>query len=266
VDPGFAQPEFEIELRQRGRLDGHFYKADNAVVWLFLRGLCHGTTAWNLISPLEARRNGRGAYIALLAQFMGSDVEQVNIRNSEQFLATARFTNENKNHTFPKFTSHFRQALNDFGPDDQLSERRKVTKLMQAWQVPELMHLDAMVTGDPVRSQNLEAAITFLSDQLASLKNKNTYPMTRRLSAVEQSSDDEGSPKKQKTQHSNAQSAFDPDDPTKYLPAKAWRTLTEDQKAAARRARAEADSASEEEEEAPPSEVEEDATSVSGGE
>ena len=138
-----------------------------------------------------------------------------------------------------------------------MSERRKVTKLMQAWQVPELMHLDAMVTGDPVRSQNLEAAITFLSDQLASLKNKNTSSMTRRLSAVEQSSDNEGSPKKKRTKHSHTQSAFDPDDSTKYLPAKAWRTLTDEQKAVTRKAREEAASTSEEEE-VPPPDVEED--------
>ena len=50
IDLGFGRPEFDLELEQRGHLHGNFYKADNAVVWLHLRGLCHGTTAWTLIS------------------------------------------------------------------------------------------------------------------------------------------------------------------------------------------------------------------------
>ena len=82
IDLGFGQ--FDLELEQRGRLDGYFYKADNAVVWLHLRGPCHGTTAWILISSFEERRNGRGAHIALMAQCMGSDVQQVLLRNAER--------------------------------------------------------------------------------------------------------------------------------------------------------------------------------------
>ena len=152
IDLGFGQPEFDLELEQRGRLDGHFYKADNAIVWLHLRGLCHGTTAWTLISPLKKGGMAEELSIALMSQCMGPDVQQVLLRNAEHFLERAMFDNQSRQFTWDKFIGKMRQAFQDLGPLDQMSEQRKVTKLMQAWQVSELRHLDAMVTGDPVRT------------------------------------------------------------------------------------------------------------------
>ena len=245
VDPGFGLPEFYIELETRGRHGGHYYAADNQVVWLFLRGLCHGTAAWTLISSFEARNNGRGAYLALLAQYMGSDVRQVLLRAAEKFLENARFDNENRNFTFDKFIGLMRQAFEDLGPDDQMSEQRKVTKLMQAWQVAALKHLDAMVTGDPVRRNNFEAAVTFLQDQLTVLKTKNTSRGTRRIGAFQKSSQQGGhnnkSPHKKwtRTKHPNSKSKFDPSNPGKYLPGGEWSKLLPHQQVAARKAREE---------------------------
>ena len=66
----------------------------------------------------------------------------------------ARFDGRSRNFTFTKFLSKLRQAFQDLGPDDQMSEQRKVTKFMQAFQVPGFEHLDASVTGDANRSRN----------------------------------------------------------------------------------------------------------------
>ena len=83
-----------------------------------------------------------------------------------------------------------------------------------------------MVTGDPVRSQNFEAAVTFLSDQLSSLKTKKTGQGTgrsRRVSSVTQGGNGKPSARKKsnKTKHpggrNGGRSAFDPNNPTKYL-------------------------------------------------
>ena len=47
-----------------------------------------------------------------------------------------------------------RQAFRDFGPADQMSEQRKATKMVRAFQVPGIDHLDAIVTGDANRMNN----------------------------------------------------------------------------------------------------------------
>ena len=104
---------------------------------------------------------------------MGSDVQQVLIRNAETFLENAKFEGRSKAWTWDKFIGKMRQAFSDLGPEDQMSDQRKVTKLIRAFQVPELNHLDAMVTGDAVRQNNFKTAVIFLSDQIAALKTKN---------------------------------------------------------------------------------------------
>ena len=42
-------PEFETELKFRGRHNGKFWAADNKAVFIFLRLKCHGTNAWSTI-------------------------------------------------------------------------------------------------------------------------------------------------------------------------------------------------------------------------
>ena len=40
-NPGFGNPDFSTELVSRGRHDGHYYRAYNRAVWLFLKLKCH---------------------------------------------------------------------------------------------------------------------------------------------------------------------------------------------------------------------------------
>ena len=73
--PAWGDPNMSAYLESQGRHNGRLYGADNAVVWLFLRQKCHGTTAWNSIRTFEPRMNGRGAFLALVGQFMGRNVQ-----------------------------------------------------------------------------------------------------------------------------------------------------------------------------------------------
>ena len=72
-DPGFGNPDFDTELAARGRHEGHYWRADNKSVWLFLQSKCHGTSAWNCILRFERQSNGRGAFKALCDQYVGAD-------------------------------------------------------------------------------------------------------------------------------------------------------------------------------------------------
>ena len=194
--PAWGTPTMDIFLETQGRHDGRFYASDNAAVWLLLRQKCHGTTAWNCIRSFETRRNGRGAYKALSSQYMGRSVTTLLLKRAETTLETLRFDGKSKNWTWDKFVGRYRDALHDLGPENQLSEQRKVIKLMSAFQVPHLAHFEAIVFNDPSLAGSLNEAVTFLGSQMAANKMKNGM-MTRALSSVSTEDIDSGAEKRQ---------------------------------------------------------------------
>jgi hypothetical protein len=188
--------------------------------------------------------------LALLRQYMGSDVQGILIRHAETFLENARFDGKHKNYDWHMFVNKIRQAFSDLGPEDQMSNPRKVIKLVRAFQVPGLEHLDAMITGDPIRRNDFEATVVFLSDQMASLKTKNTGNHARTLAAMD-SSDTERKPKykpHKKTVHSKYKKKFGTttktytkeqlEDPAlQYYPNHEWKPFSPEKKTAYREAR-----------------------------
>ena len=173
---------------------------------------------------------------------MGSDVQQVLTRNAETFLENAKFDGKSRSFTWDKFVGRLRQAFRDLGPEDQMSEQRKVTKLVRAFQVPGLQHLDAMITGDPVRQNNFEAAIVFLSDQMAALRTKNTGSHARTLGAMDSEKNGKPYKKRQKNRHhtndsGDDASGFDKTNPGKYVPASVWNKYNQEEQDTAKKAR-----------------------------
>ena len=244
-DEGFGLPTFGSDLKARGRLNGRYFLPDNNKVWTFLRLKCHGTTAWTIISSFERQANGRMAFKALVAQFMGPDICNVLQSQAVEFLANAVFRGDNKNFPFDKFIGRMRQAFMDLGPNDQYTEQRKVRELMKAWQVSYLDSLDPHVLNHPQRSQNFEAAVSFLGDQLANRRVKHTTSGSGRNNRNISSLDRDGrtraprNPKKARGNSSNngSKHKYDPRNPHKFLSGKAWWAMTDAQREEARKAR-----------------------------
>lgn len=239
-DEGFGLPTFGADLKTRGRLGGRHYRADNTRVWTVIASKCRGTTAWTIISAYERQENGRAAYRALVAQFMGPDIERVLQSQALTFLNNAVFRGDNRNFTFDKFIGRMRQAFIDLGPEDQCTEARKVRELMKAWQVSYLDHLDPHVLNNPQINQNFEAAVSFLGDQLANKKVKhspgNNNRTARNLGAMG-SGNKQGNKQASARKGNQSKHKFDPKNPHKFLKGKAWWDLTDAQREEARKAR-----------------------------
>ncbi len=190
---------------------------------------------------------------------MGCDVQQLLCRRAETFLENVRFDGKSRNFIYPKFVGKLRLAFQDLSREDPMSERRKVNKLMRAFQVESLQYLDAHVTGHETRSCNFEEAVTFLSDQMTALQTKNTGS-NRTVAAFGQGSDSDTSgsyrpskksvhTKKFKTKHSSSSktgrsgsakkgsSGSGKKDPLEFLTGKEWYHLSEEEKASKRKAR-----------------------------
>ena len=232
-----VDPDFDADLKARGRHDGHFYRSDNVTLYNVLFKLVHDTTASATLVPFAPRRDGRGAYLAYKGSFLGTDVQQVLLRRAETFLEHAYFDGTSRNFTFTTFSSKMRQAFIDLGPNDQMTERRKVTKLMNAFQVKSLSHLDAMITHDPILSVNFEAAVAFLQDQMAAqqLKNKGSRP--RNVSNVSSASHSNNTGGNKSPHKKWSKSKFNKKQPHLYLSKSEWMKLSDEEKAAAREAR-----------------------------
>ena len=272
-DQGIFRPSPSDEVMLRARHDGHFWVADNKAVWLLLRSKCHGTTAWNTIAGFQGASNGRGAFMALLGQFLGEDVRAVLLRRAEKLLENIRFDNRNRNFSFDKFIGKMREAFLDLGPDNQLTEQRKVNKLMQAFQVPGMSHLDAIVQSTPIYRNSFDSTVNLLASQLAQLRLKNGPGQSARNVGKLQTIDEDipfdddldsstkakltseiktlrkqvqreikaakaAKAKADRANHKKVQAhKFSKKNPTAYLSSAAWHNLTDEQKVAAREAR-----------------------------
>ena len=261
-DPGYGgYNTFNDELIRRGRHNGHFWRSDNGEVWTFLRSKCHGTTAWTTIVAFQTTKNGRQAFLALLGQFLGADAKSLLLKRAERTLDSITFDGRSRNWTFDKFVGRLRESFIDLGPENQLTEERKVNKLMQAWQVSTLAHLGAVVSSNPAFRSNFNNCVNFLSQQLTQQQLMNRGP-GRNVAAVAQEGIDSnnkqlaelqaqikslnrkledkrgGKKKPGKTPaKKNVASKFNPSNPGAYIPRAQWVKLSDEDKAKARAAR-----------------------------
>lgn len=77
ADPGFGLPDYDEEMIRRAPHDGPVYAQDNVTVWQVIRHVTHEGPGWNWVVPFA--QDGRGAYLALHAHYMG-DAFQERIR------------------------------------------------------------------------------------------------------------------------------------------------------------------------------------------
>ena len=260
-----AIDDFDEDMATFGRLSGYYWQADNRALWQYIQNKTHGTTAWSVVQPCKPNQNGRTAYRLLKAEHLGEDVFELLRREAENTLSKSRYDGTSRNYTFAKHCSIFREALINMGPEDQYSEPRKVSTFMNTFQVAALKHLDATVSSTPGLRNNLEATISFIGTQLASLKLKNGASQSTRSVAAVTTTDtaDKTESKaslkrklaalqnqvkqlqenKERAAHSrysrsngkggkitNKSDTFDPKNPAAFLPKHAFNKLTDEEK------------------------------------
>jgi hypothetical protein len=240
------QTDLAQDVARKGRLDGRFYTADNQEVWLLLKSKCHGTAMWSTISRYERISDGRNAYLALRTQLMGRDVQSHIQTVANKTLQALRYDGKSRNFSFTKFVSRFRQAAEDLGPDDQMSQRRMVKLLLEGFQVPSLQHIKDIIRTNPFYSENFENCVTYISETLLTAGVEKTTNNTRTVAAVgttttqknsngkREKSGQSGSKKKKQRGGGREKPAgadtYDPNDPTRWLKPEVFKALPEETK------------------------------------
>ena len=183
------ETDFDEDIAFRGRLAGHFWAADNRILFQLLQIKTHGTIAWNEISECKQRMNGRLAYMKLRSRFMGEDVQHSLCTKAEAALDKIRFDGSSKQFTYSTYISAMREAWEDLGPWDVYSDERKVQKLLSSFQVKALSHAGSTINASPHLRTSFDSSVSFIASELANLKMKTGAP-TRSLAAMETQSDD----------------------------------------------------------------------------
>ena len=92
--------------------------------------MCHETPAWTHVQPFARRFDGRRAHLALIATYMGQDI-QCTIRSAgESFVNTSKFDNKSRNFPYELFTGKFKKYCDDLHSRN-MTEETKVMKLGQ---------------------------------------------------------------------------------------------------------------------------------------
>ena len=97
-----AQPSWADMIR-RARHDGRFYAIDNKKLWDILYAVFFDTDGWTWIVGFQHANNGRGAYFAFRAHFLGDGTRNTMFARAEGRLRALHYEGERRNFTFNTF-------------------------------------------------------------------------------------------------------------------------------------------------------------------
>jgi hypothetical protein len=167
-----GRPSYNEELIRRASHDGEAWAANNGKVWQMIRHVTHGTDAWAFVKAHSRNQDGRAAYVALKAHYMGADfVNKVKL-SADAALETLHWTGKAKNFTWDKFISRLTSAFADLAENGEpKTDAEKVRRLLRAITDPTLNVAKAVVQGDPRYAEDFLAAAAYLAGQLSAAES-----------------------------------------------------------------------------------------------
>jgi hypothetical protein len=255
TDPGVGLPTLQEELIRRTRHNGSHWEADNQTVWNIIRSLTHGGPGWNWVSTFHRKRDGREAYIALKKHYLGSSFVSKTMSDATTDLRNMFYTGKSRNFDFETFCGKMNKAFTDLSDNGQeYTEQMKVQMLLNATQDPLLEQAKLKVLGDDALMHNYSGTISYLKVALNAFSNH--VKSSRNISVLHRGGRSSGSGGyrggggrgggrggrfgrggRGRGRGQGPADKFDPKDPGRSLTTKAWKEITDEQRALAREAR-----------------------------
>ena len=181
-DPGFGLPDFTQEMITRGDHATVTFHNDNKEVWNVIRHLTHGGAAWSWVSQYARTCNGRDAYKAIKAHYLGPSYRS-RIQAACDALLNKTYFDGNRNFTLESYTTTLQKAFTDLEIcEEPVSEQRKVRILLAGITTPALLPAKGIISATPELNDNFERAANFLTEQYD--KIKTTSNTRRNISAT----------------------------------------------------------------------------------
>lgn len=160
---------------------GPSFDADNARVFAILSKVLTGTNAMTSITRFQRTRNGRGAYLDLVAHNMGSAKWEKLVELAELVLNTRIWNGKNSRYPLKVHIARHREAYNDLvRASDQITyappnETSRVRYLLNSIQCSDATILSAKtaIKADNTKKSSFENAADFLLITAPPPKNNN---------------------------------------------------------------------------------------------
>ena len=158
------------ELISYAEHSGPAFKTDNATVYRILQDSLAGTQYISSIKPFQGRRNGRGAYEALILHNLGNSKWEKVVEVAETYVNNRSWDGKNSRFSIKSHLAKHREAHNDFIRASQHisyslpNETTRVQRLLRSIQCKDGTILLAKTTilADPLKKNDFEQAADFL--------------------------------------------------------------------------------------------------------
>ena len=156
TDQPFSQEHgsLEAELIPRASLSDGLFPDDSALVYYKLEEATRGTSYADSIKPFQRRKDGRGAHLALINQYAGTDKWEAEIKKQSTLLHTRKWKGQS-NFALERFVQQHRNAFVSM----------QACSLHVAFQLPnEHSRVDFLLDGIENDDAGLQAAIANVED------------------------------------------------------------------------------------------------------
>ena len=183
-DEPFGEPSHDEELERRLPHTGMIYKADNTAVWGVIRQVTNGGPAWPWVQSHARSQNGRAAFLALRAHYLGSASQNCIKLKADADLETAFFDN-NRNFTHEDYCQLIIRAINDLREaNEEMPVSKQVRIYLNGIKDSRLAATKHVALGLPAVTESLEACMSYMSQQIAMLESYAASGKQRRIAGV----------------------------------------------------------------------------------
>ena len=207
TDPAFGQPDspyssHQEEMVARAPIRSRSivpvfiaeYQIDNKSVWELLCGLCREKDCWTHIKPFAKKKDGRGAFLALWAYYLGKQNVDNQATTSEKGLELATWSGDTKRYTFDDYVKihmDHHSVLTDLTAHGYagIGERSKVRHLLKGIKTFKLDSIKAAILASDNLRSDFGSCVTLYKDYMTQNKGV-TLSDERNVSGI--NADDEG--------------------------------------------------------------------------
>jgi hypothetical protein len=184
LDPSTRYTTVQEEMVARMPHTHPAYREDNIAVWDILRDSIHDTEAFSWIKRCERRRDGRAAYHALTAHYLG-DAKNEALRNAADNTILNTFYGGEKNRfNWTRYVTVHKQCHNDLEvTGTAMPEDDKVRRLLMGIHTPSLQTAVLFVRSSPALRNNFDAAVDSITTVVETIKDTSKRPFSQVSSA-----------------------------------------------------------------------------------
>jgi hypothetical protein len=248
LDPGYGLPTISEEMIARGPHTGTHFQMDNNEVWQMIRHVTHGGPGWIWVQSHQRAYDGRQAYLAIKMHYLGESYSARIRSHADNVIESAYYDGKSRLFTFERYCEVLKSAFTDIETTgEEISETRKVQKLLQGITDTRLAPAKSQVLATPVLKATFESALNFIAQFLDEKRSYDNSAKAnqRNVSAFARANNSKGNNPKSKPHVSKA-NVTNPKHKRsgnlgvtdRYYKYEEWTNLTADQQAKVRELKA----------------------------